>query len=91
MGLLFREAKRGRTSADIARIHETSEAIAKFRLNASGVLIQIGRIRDKRRQEELSERDGEFRRLDIDRTLGLTTSRSRAELPLNTKCGGGIR
>jgi Zn-dependent peptidase ImmA (M78 family) len=43
--LLFREAKKGRTSADIARIHETSEAMAKYRLNASGVLIQLGRIK----------------------------------------------
>lgn len=43
--LLFREAKKGKTSIDIARIHETSEPMAKFRLNASGVLIQIGRIK----------------------------------------------
>lgn len=43
--LLFREAKKGKTFVDIARIHETSEAMAKFRLNASGVLIQIGRIK----------------------------------------------
>lgn len=46
--LLFREARKGKTSVDIARIHETSEAMAKFRLNASGVLIQIGRIRSSK-------------------------------------------
>jgi Zn-dependent peptidase ImmA (M78 family) len=43
--LLFREAKKGKTFVEIAKIHETSEAMAKFRLNASGVLIQIGRIK----------------------------------------------
>lgn len=46
--LLFREAKKGRSFADIARIHETSESMAKFRLNASGVLIQIGRMKSSR-------------------------------------------
>jgi Zn-dependent peptidase ImmA (M78 family) len=41
--LLYREARKGKTAVEIANIHETSEAMAKFRLNASGVLIQIGR------------------------------------------------
>jgi Zn-dependent peptidase ImmA (M78 family) len=41
--LLYREAKRGRTPIEIANLHETSESMARFRLNASGVLIQIGR------------------------------------------------
>jgi len=41
--LLYREAKKGRTPIEIATLHETSEAMARFRLNASGVLIQIGR------------------------------------------------
>ncbi len=41
--LLMREARHGLTSAEIARIHRTSENMARFRLNASGVLIQVAR------------------------------------------------
>jgi Zn-dependent peptidase ImmA (M78 family) len=50
--LLYQEARRGRTPIEIAKLHVTSETMARFRLNASGVLIQIGRanaIKAKRR------------------------------------------
>lgn len=43
--LLMREAAQGRDPAAIAARHDTSEAMARFRLNASGVLVQLGRVR----------------------------------------------
>ena len=41
--LLMREVRRGLSATDIARVHSTSEDMARFRLNASGVLIQLAR------------------------------------------------
>ena len=43
--LLLAAAYAGKTIAQIADEHETSEAMARFRLNASGVLVQVGRAR----------------------------------------------
>ena len=41
--VLLQAAYRGKTPAQIAEEHGTSEAMARFRLNASGVLVQVGR------------------------------------------------
>lgn len=43
--LLLAAAYAGKTIAQIADEHETSEAMARFRLHASGVLVQVGRSR----------------------------------------------
>jgi Zn-dependent peptidase ImmA (M78 family) len=43
--LLLKAARKGLTSADIAAQYETSETMARFRLNASGVLVQLGRAK----------------------------------------------
>lgn len=43
--LLLRAAYEGKTAAQIAEEHSTSETMARFRLNASGVLVQVGRAR----------------------------------------------
>ena len=43
--LLYAAAKRGWNPAQIAAEYETSEQMARFRLNASGVLVQLGRAR----------------------------------------------
>jgi IrrE N-terminal-like domain len=43
--LLWNAARKGMTPADIAAAYETSEPMARFRLNASGVLVQLGRAR----------------------------------------------
>jgi Zn-dependent peptidase ImmA (M78 family) len=43
--LLLRAAFGGMGAADIAETYETSETMARFRLNASGVLVQVGRSR----------------------------------------------
>ena len=43
--LLLKAAYQGKSAAQIADENETSEAMARFRLNASGVLVQIGRAR----------------------------------------------
>ena len=45
--LLLKAAYDGKTAAQIADEHGTSEAMARFRLNASGVLVQVGRARAK--------------------------------------------
>jgi len=47
--LLLRAAQQGLTAEQIAKRHKTSETMARFRLNASGVLVQIGRSRKARR------------------------------------------
>lgn len=47
--LVLREAKRGLNAEAIAEKHEVSVQLASFRLNASGVLIQIGRARRRSR------------------------------------------
>jgi Zn-dependent peptidase ImmA (M78 family) len=43
--LLLRAAYQGKTPAQIAVEYGTSESMARFRLNASGVLVQVGRAR----------------------------------------------
>lgn len=43
--LLVKAARGGMTPPDIAATYETSESMARFRLNASGVLVQLGRAR----------------------------------------------
>lgn len=45
--LLLKAAYDGKTASQIADEHGTSEAMARFRLNASGVLVQVGRARAK--------------------------------------------
>ena len=44
-GLLLKAAKAGMTATAIADKYGTSEPMARFRLNASGVLIQVGHAR----------------------------------------------
>lgn len=46
--VLLQAAYKGKTPAEIAEEHGTSEAMARFRLNASGVLVQVGRARAAR-------------------------------------------
>jgi hypothetical protein len=46
--LLLRAAQRGLSPEQIADRHNTSESMARFRLNASGVLVQLGRSRKMR-------------------------------------------
>ena len=46
--ILLRAAYKGKTPVQIAEEHDTSEAMARFRLNASGVLVQVGRSRSGR-------------------------------------------
>ncbi|MHB1887389.1 MAG: ImmA/IrrE family metallo-endopeptidase [Acidimicrobiales bacterium] len=43
--LLLKAAYRGMGAAEIAEAYQTSEPMARFRLNTSGVLVQIGRAR----------------------------------------------
>ncbi len=46
--LLLQAAYQGKSAAQIAQEYETSEPMARFRLNASGVLVQVGRARAAR-------------------------------------------
>lgn len=46
--LLLKAAFAGMGSVEIAEKFETSEPMARFRLNASGVLVQVGRARAKK-------------------------------------------
>lgn len=46
--VLVQAAFAGMTVADIAEAHRTSEAMARFRLNASGVLVQVGRSKARK-------------------------------------------
>jgi Zn-dependent peptidase ImmA (M78 family) len=43
--LLLKAAQSGMDAAQIAETYQTSEPMARFRLNTSGVLVQIGRAR----------------------------------------------
>lgn len=43
--VVYSAAKRGWGAVEIATKYETSEQMARFRLNASGVLVQLGRAR----------------------------------------------
>jgi hypothetical protein len=54
--LLLRAASHGMTAADVAARYCTSEAMARFRINASGVLVQIGRGRAARATRSGSRR-----------------------------------
>lgn len=46
--VLLKAAKAGKTPAQVADTYGTSEPMARFRLNASGVLVQVGRSRAAR-------------------------------------------
>lgn len=46
--ILLQAAKLGKSPKQIADEYETSEHMARFRLNASGVLVQVGRARAAR-------------------------------------------
>lgn len=46
--VLYAAARRGMNAGEIAERYGTSEPMARFRLNASGVLVQIGRARASR-------------------------------------------
>ncbi len=48
--LLLKAAKEGLSSSEIAERVKVSEPMARFRLNASGVLVQVGRERALRRK-----------------------------------------
>ena len=48
--LLYVAAGRGLGAAEIAKQYGTSEPMARFRLNASGVLVQLGRARGRQSQ-----------------------------------------
>lgn len=45
--LLYAQARQGLGAADIAEKFQTSEPMARFRLNASGVLVQLARQRKR--------------------------------------------
>ena len=49
--VLLRAAKQGKTAEKIAKEYETSEQMARFRLNASGVLVQVGRAKAARQKQ----------------------------------------
>jgi len=48
--ILVKAAFAGKDATHIAEQYATSEAMAKFRLNASGVLVMVGRAQAKRRR-----------------------------------------
>jgi Zn-dependent peptidase ImmA (M78 family) len=49
--ILLQAAKRGKSPQQIAEEYETSEPMARFRLNASGVLVQVGRAKAARQRK----------------------------------------
>ena len=49
--ILLRAAKRGESQQQIAEGYQTSEPMARFRLNASGVLVQVGRAKAARQRQ----------------------------------------
>ncbi len=49
--VLLQAAKQGKTAEKIAKEYETSEQMARFRLNASGVLVQVGRAKAARQKQ----------------------------------------
>ena len=49
--ILLQAAKRGKSPQQIAEEYETSEPMARFRLNASGVLVQVGRAKAARQRQ----------------------------------------
>lgn len=54
--LLLKAAYQGKTAAQLAEEHCTSETMARFRLNASGVLVQVGRARAARGRAQSTKR-----------------------------------
>jgi hypothetical protein len=50
--ILLRAAYDGKSAAQIAEEHGTSETMARFRLNASGVLVQVGRAQAAKRRNQ---------------------------------------
>jgi Zn-dependent peptidase ImmA (M78 family) len=48
--VLLAAAYQGKTASEVADEHQTSERMARFRLNASGVLVQVGRARAARQR-----------------------------------------
>jgi len=51
--VLLKAARSGKSAPQLAREYETSERMAHFRLNASGVLVQVGRekaLRNRRKK-----------------------------------------
>lgn len=48
--VLLAAAYQGKSAAEIAAEHGTSDHMARFRLNASGVLVQVGRTRAARQR-----------------------------------------
>jgi hypothetical protein len=49
--ILLQAAKRGKSPQQIAEEFQTSEPMARFRLNASGVLVQVGRAKAARNRQ----------------------------------------
>jgi Zn-dependent peptidase ImmA (M78 family) len=49
--ILLQAAKQGKSPQQIAEEYETSEPMARFRLNASGVLVQVGRAKAARQRQ----------------------------------------
>jgi Zn-dependent peptidase ImmA (M78 family) len=49
--ILLQAAKRGKSPQEIAEEYRTSEHMARFRLNASGVLVQVGRAKAARQRQ----------------------------------------
>jgi Zn-dependent peptidase ImmA (M78 family) len=49
--VLLQAVKQGKTAEKVAQEYETSEQMARFRLNASGVLVQVGRAKAARQKQ----------------------------------------
>ena len=49
--VLLQAAKQGKTAEGIAKEYETSEQMARFRHNASGVLVLVGRVKAARHRQ----------------------------------------
>ncbi len=49
--ILLQAAKQGKSPQQIAEEYQTSEPMARFRLNASGVLVQVGRAKAARQRQ----------------------------------------
>jgi Zn-dependent peptidase ImmA (M78 family) len=54
--LLLRSALKGMNAEQIADTYKTSEPMARFRLNASGVLVQVGRAKAARARRSARQR-----------------------------------
>jgi Zn-dependent peptidase ImmA (M78 family) len=49
--VLLQAVKQGKTAEKVAQEYETSEQMARFCLNASGVLVQVGRAKAARQKQ----------------------------------------